>query len=72
MTRSSFSKFLAQRANAAIEMALWDIKGKAHDVPVYALFGDVTAEDWSTDLDRGHAQSVDLVIWSEKGGSVWS
>jgi len=37
--------------------------------PVYALFGDVTAEDWSTDLDRGHAQSVDLVIWSEKGGA---
>ncbi len=37
--------------------------------PVYALFGNVTAEDWSTDLDRGHAQSVDLVIWSEKGGA---
>jgi uncharacterized protein DUF3168 len=37
--------------------------------PVYALFGDVKAEDWSTDLDRGHAQSVDLVIWSEKGGA---
>jgi hypothetical protein len=37
--------------------------------PVYALFGDVKAEDWSTDLDRGHAQSVDIVIWSEKGGA---
>jgi len=37
--------------------------------PGYALFGDVKAEDWSTDLDRGHAQSVDLVIWSEKGGA---
>jgi hypothetical protein len=37
--------------------------------PVYALFGDLKAEDWSTDLDRGHAQSVDLVIWSEKGGA---
>ena len=37
--------------------------------PVYALFGDVKAEDWSTDLDRGHAQSADLVIWSEKGGA---
>ena len=37
--------------------------------PVYALFGDVTAEDWSTDLDRGHAQSLNLVIWSEKGGA---
>ena len=37
--------------------------------PVYALFGDVTAQDWSTDLDRGHEQSVNLVIWSEKGGA---
>lgn len=37
--------------------------------PLYALFGDVKAEDWSTDLDRGHAQSIDLVIWSEKGGA---
>jgi hypothetical protein len=37
--------------------------------PLYALFGDLKAEDWSSDLDRGHAQSVDLVIWSEKGGA---
>jgi hypothetical protein len=37
--------------------------------PVYALFGDVRAEDWSTDLDRGHAQSLNLVIWSDKGGA---
>jgi L-alanine-DL-glutamate epimerase-like enolase superfamily enzyme len=28
-----------QRANAAIEMALWDIKGKSLGVPVYSLFG---------------------------------
>jgi galactonate dehydratase len=28
-----------QRANAALEMALWDIKGKALGVPVYSLFG---------------------------------
>ena len=30
---------LNQRANAAIEMALWDIKGKSVGLPVYALFG---------------------------------
>jgi galactonate dehydratase len=30
---------LAQRANAAIEMALWDIKGKAAGLAVNALFG---------------------------------
>jgi L-alanine-DL-glutamate epimerase-like enolase superfamily enzyme len=28
-----------QRANAALEMALWDIKAKSLDVPVYELFG---------------------------------
>ncbi len=28
--------------------------------PVYALFGDVKAEDWSTDLDRGHEQHLTL------------
>jgi Protein of unknown function (DUF3168) len=49
-------------------LRLYDEPPRGAD-PVYALFGDVKAEDWSTDLDRGHAQSVDLVIWSEKGGA---
>jgi hypothetical protein len=37
--------------------------------PVYALFGDVTAEDWSTDLDRGYEQELSIVVWAEKGGA---
>ena len=37
--------------------------------PVYALFGDATARDWSTDLDRGHEQDFSLVVWSERGGA---
>jgi len=37
--------------------------------PVYALFGDVTAADWSTDHDRGHEQTLSLVVWSERGGA---
>jgi len=37
--------------------------------PVYALFGDVTAADWSTDRDRGHEQSLSLAVWSERGGA---
>lgn len=37
--------------------------------PVYALFGDVTAQDWSTDMDRGHEQAVTLVVWSERGSA---
>ncbi len=37
--------------------------------PVYALFGDVTAADWSTDFSRGHEQDLGLVVWSEPGGA---
>lgn len=37
--------------------------------PVYALFGDVTAADWSTDFDRGHEQDLGIVVWSEPGGA---
>ena len=37
--------------------------------PVYALFGDVTAADWSTDSSRGHAQDFGIVVWSEPGGA---
>jgi len=36
--------------------------------PVYALFSDVRASDWSTDHDRGHEQSLGIVVWSERGG----
>ncbi|SCX96946.1 DUF3168 domain-containing protein [Microvirga guangxiensis] len=37
--------------------------------PVYALFGDVEAKDWSTDTDRGHEQVLSLVVWSERGSA---
>jgi Protein of unknown function (DUF3168) len=37
--------------------------------PIYALFGDVTAKDWSTDSDRGHEQDLSLVVWGEKGSA---
>lgn len=37
--------------------------------PLYALFGDVTAEDWSTDFDRGHEQDLTIAVWSERGGA---
>jgi uncharacterized protein DUF3168 len=49
-------------------LRLYDEPPRAAE-PVYALFGDVSASDWSTDLDRGHEQSLSLVIWSEKGGA---
>lgn len=37
--------------------------------PVYALFSDARAADWSTDFDRGHEQSLGIVVWSERGGA---
>ena len=37
--------------------------------PVYALFDDATAQDWSTDTDRGHEQDVSLVVWCERGSA---
>ncbi|MXQ13838.1 DUF3168 domain-containing protein [Microvirga makkahensis] len=37
--------------------------------PVYALFGDVAARDWSTDTDRGHEQNLAIVVWSERGSA---
>jgi len=40
-----------------------------HEPPVYAVFGDVTARDWSTDTDRGHEQDLALVVWSESGSA---
>jgi len=37
--------------------------------PVYALFGDVTAKDWSTDFDRGHEQDFVIAVWAERGSA---
>lgn len=37
--------------------------------PVYAVFGDVNAEDWSTDTDRGHLQTLSLVVWAKPGSA---
>lgn len=37
--------------------------------PIYAVFGDATAQDWSTDFDRGHEQDITIVVWSQAGGA---
>jgi hypothetical protein len=37
--------------------------------PIYAVFGDVKAADWSTDLDRGHEQNLSIVVWSRRGSA---
>ncbi len=37
--------------------------------PVYAVFGDVSAEDASTSSERGHEQDLALVVWSREGSA---
>ena len=49
-------------------LRLYDEPPRAAE-PVYAVFGDVKAADWSTDLDRGHEQDLSIVVWSERGGA---
>jgi hypothetical protein len=50
------------------QLRLYDEPPRAAE-PVYALFGDVSAADWSTDLDRGHEQDLGLVVWSREGSA---
>ena len=64
MTRQSAGG-IAAKAIAGVELALWDIKGKALGVPVYELFGakfedtlEVYANGWSTQHD-------DVTGWAE-------
>ena len=33
--------------------------------PVYAVFGDATARDWSTASDRGHEQDAAIIVAAE-------
>ncbi|WP_262027646.1 DUF3168 domain-containing protein [Microvirga sp. Mcv34] len=49
-------------------LRLYDEPPRGAD-PVYALFADVRATDWSTDHDRGHEQNLGIVVWSERGGA---
>lgn len=37
--------------------------------PVYAVFGPVTARDWSTDPERGHEQTLAIAVWSVRGSA---
>ena len=37
--------------------------------PVYAVFGDVSARDWSTGSDRGHEQDAAVIVWAREGSA---
>ena len=49
-------------------LRLYDEPPRAAE-PVYAVFGEVTAQDWSTDLDGGHEQDLSIVVWSRAGSA---
>jgi hypothetical protein len=38
--------------------------------PVYALFGDAEARDWSSSSDRGHEHELALVVWAASGSAA--
>jgi hypothetical protein len=37
--------------------------------PVYAVFGDASARDWSTGSDRGQEQDASIVVWAKEGSA---
>jgi hypothetical protein len=37
--------------------------------PVYAVFGEARARDWSTGSDRGHEHDVFITVWANEGSA---
>ncbi len=37
--------------------------------PVYAVFGDAVARDWSTGSDRGHEHEMAILVWARPGSA---
>ena len=50
------------------EVCIYDEPPRAAE-PVYAVFGDVRARDWSTASDRGHEQDASIVVWAKEGSA---
>ncbi len=68
----------AIHARLVADAALVALLGGAHvyeEAPraahgVYALYGDVKAEDWSTSSDRGCEQRFEIVVWAAETTSA--
>src|SRR3954451_6884776 len=56
------SPYLGNAAQAGIEMALWDIAGKAHGCPVHQFFGGLQTEDvpfyWCINVNDRKAETA--------------
>ena len=50
-------------------VTLWD-EPPAGAEPVYAVFGDCVARDWSGIGDRGHEQDLSIAIWGKPGSAA--
>lgn len=37
--------------------------------PVYAVFGDAAARDWSSDRSAGHEHEAAIVVWAKPGSA---
>lgn len=37
--------------------------------PIYAVYGDAVARDWSGDGGRGHEQEAALLVWAKPGSA---
>ena len=37
--------------------------------PVYAVFGDAVARDWSSDGSRGHEHEAAIAVWAKPGSA---
>jgi Protein of unknown function (DUF3168) len=67
---------LLAAAQADLELAdlmggavrLYDEPPRAAE-PVYAVFGDARARDWSTASDRGHEQDASILVWGKEGSA---
>jgi hypothetical protein len=68
LTRLSADAELASLMGGAVR--LYDEPPRAAE-PVYAVFGEAAARDWSADETQGHEHEVAIVTWA-KGGSARS
>ena len=49
-------------------LRLYDEPPRAAE-PVYAVFGEASARDWSTGSDEGHAHEAAIVVWGAAGSA---